>query len=98
MVFNSVPYMIFLPIAGLLYYIVPAKFQKIYLLLVSYYFYACFDIRALPFLIGATLISYLAGVKIDSCEDQKTRKRFLILALAVNLGMLIVFKYANFFT
>ncbi|MBE6887242.1 MAG: MBOAT family protein [Ruminococcaceae bacterium] len=97
MLFNSVPFMIFLPIAVLLYYIVPQKFQKIYLLAVSYYFYACFDLRAVPFLIAATLVSFYAAKIIESKEDDKQRKRAMLLALAVNIGMLLVFKYCNFF-
>lgn len=97
MLFNSVPFMIFLPIAVLLYYAVPQKFQKIYLLAVSYYFYACFDLRAVPFLIVATLVSFFAAKNIESKEDDKARKRAMLLALAVNIGMLLVFKYCNFF-
>ena len=61
MLFNSVPFMIFLPIAVLLYYIVPQKFQKIYLLAVSYYFYACIDLRAVPFIIAVTLVIFFAA-------------------------------------
>ena len=97
MLFNSVPFMIFLPVAVLLYYIVPQKFQKIYLLAVSYYFYACFDLRAVPFLVVATLVSFYAAKIIESKEDEKQRKRAMLLALAVNIGMLLVFKYFNFF-
>ena len=97
MLFNSVPFMIFLPIAVLLYYLVPEKYKKIYLLAVSYYFYACFDLRAVPFIIVATLVSFFAAKIIDSKEDEKQRKTAMLLALAVNIGMLLVFKYFNFF-
>lgn len=96
MVFNSVSYMIFLPIAVLAYYIVPSKLKNIYLLLASWYFYACFDLRALPFLLAATAVSYVSGVVIDSTDDDKKRKIYLYLSLIVNIGMLIFFKYANF--
>ena len=92
MLFNSVPFMIFLPIAVILYYVVPQKFQKIYLLAVSYYFYACFDLRAVPFIVIATLVSYFAAKAIDKQEDAKARKNALLIALAVNLGMLLFFK------
>ena len=97
MLFNSVPFIIFLPIAVLLYYLVPEKYKKIYLLAVSYYFYACFDLRAVPFLIVATLVSFYAAKFIETKEG-KTRKNALLLALAVNLGMLLFFKYCNFFS
>lgn len=97
MLFNSVPFIIFLPIAVILYYAVPQKFQKIYLLAVNYYFYACFDLRAVPFLVAATLTSFFAAKAIEKREDTKARKAALLIALAVNIGMLMVFKYFNFF-
>ena len=97
MLFNSVPFMIFLPIAVILYYAVPQKFQKIYLLAVSYYFYACFDLRAVPFIAIATFVSFWAAKAIDKQEDAKSRKNALLIALAVNIGMLLFFKYCNFF-
>ena len=97
MLFNSVPFIIFLPIAVILYYAVPQKFQKIYLLAVNYYFYACFDLRAVPFLVAATLTSFFAAKAIEKREDEKARKAALLIALAVNIGMLMVFKYFNFF-
>ncbi|MBQ5782803.1 MAG: MBOAT family protein [Oscillospiraceae bacterium] len=96
MLFNSVPFMIFLPIAVLLFYIVPKKYQNIYLLAVSYYFYACFDLRAVPFIAVATLVSFFAAKAIETKEG-KARKNAMLLALLVNIGMLLVFKYCNFF-
>lgn len=96
MLFNSVPFMIFLPIAVLLFYIVPKKYQNIYLLAVSYYFYACFDLRAVPFIAVATLVSFYAAKAIETKEG-KSRTRAMLLALLVNIGMLLVFKYCNFF-
>ncbi|MEG3028865.1 MAG: MBOAT family O-acyltransferase [Oscillospiraceae bacterium] len=105
MFFNTVNYMIFLPVAVLAYYAVPKRFKNIYLLGVSYGFYMAFDatalpclfdVRTIPFLIAATLVSYFAGLAIEKSEDKK-RKAALLAALLINVGMLIFFKYFNFF-
>ncbi|MBQ7284585.1 MAG: MBOAT family protein, partial [Oscillospiraceae bacterium] len=96
MLFNSVPFMIFLPIAAFLYYIVPQKLQRVYLLAVSYYVYACFDLRAVPFIVVATLSSFFAAKAIDS-KTGKARKNALIACVVINVGLLCVFKYLNFF-
>ncbi|MEG2082899.1 MAG: MBOAT family O-acyltransferase, partial [Oscillospiraceae bacterium] len=105
MFFNTVNYMIFLPVAVLLYYAIPHKFKNAYLLVVSYGFYMAFDATALPtlfdartipFLIVATLVSYYCGLAIEKSEGKK-RKSALILSLCTSLAMLMVFKYFNFF-
>ncbi|MBE6894706.1 MAG: MBOAT family protein [Ruminococcaceae bacterium] len=95
MLFNSVPFMIFLPIAAFAYYIIPQKLQKVYLLAISYYVYACFDLRAVPFIVVATLSSFMAA-KIIGSQQGKKRKAALAVCIAVNVGMLCFFKYSNF--
>jgi len=95
MLFNSVPFMIFLPIAAFAYYVIPQKLQKVYLLAISYYVYACFDLRAVPFIAIATLSSYMAAKTIGSQQGKK-RKAALIGCIVVNVGMLFFFKYTNF--
>lgn len=68
-----------------------------WLLAASFYFYACWDAR-LALLIGATtLMDYLIGRGMDSFRSPSWRKGLLILSLVVNLGLLIFFKYVNFF-
>lgn len=95
MLFNSVPFMIFLPIAAFVYYIIPQKWQKVYLLAISYYVYACFDLRAVPFIVIATLSSYFAAKAIEK-KQGSARKKALAGCVAVNVGLLCFFKYTNF--
>ena len=95
MLFNSVPFMIFLPIAAFAYYVIPQKFQKIYLLAISFYVYACFDLRAVPFIVIAILSSFFAAKAIDA-KQGKARKNALVACVIVNVGMLCFFKYTNF--
>lgn len=96
MLFNTIPFMLFLPVAVLLYYLAQKKYKNIYLLAASYFFYSCFDLRAVPFLAVSTLVSYYAALAIEKNEGKKRTLAFA-LALFVNLGMLLVFKYTNFF-
>ena len=42
-------------------------------------------------------INYLAGVGLSSNENQNNRKLILVVSCVVNLGILGVFKYFNFF-
>lgn len=75
----------------------PHLINKAFLLIVSYYFYAYWDIRFLSLIILSTVISYFSGLLISKSNDRKQRKRFLFIGLALNLGILGFFKYYNFF-
>ncbi|MCE9539560.1 MAG: MBOAT family protein, partial [Bacteroidetes bacterium] len=46
-------------------------------------------------LFSTILIDYIAGILIENSEGTK-RKRFLIISIVANLGILVFFKYANF--
>ena len=52
-----------------------SNFKKIYLLAVSYYFYACIDLRAVPFIIAVTLVIFFAAKYIEGKEDDKAGKK-----------------------
>jgi len=100
MFFNSLQFAIFLPIVFLAYWFVPNKSktsQNYILILASYFFYACWDWRFLFLLIFSTLLCYVCGLKIESSANQQSRKIWLWLCVAMNLGFLGIFKYYNFF-
>ncbi|HSC21160.1 MAG TPA: MBOAT family O-acyltransferase [Solirubrobacterales bacterium] len=63
----------------------------------SWFFYAWWDWRYLPVLIGATSIDFLAGRWIAASENEPRRRLLLTVSLATNLGILAYFKYAGFF-
>jgi alginate O-acetyltransferase complex protein AlgI len=78
------------------------KVQNIILLLASYGIYALWDWRFLTILIGITLLNYVAGFEIgipsSSNLDHQVKKRvWLGIAIVINLGALLFFKYFNFF-
>jgi len=71
--------------------------QNILLLLLSYYFYACWDWRFLLLIWLVTGTSFVAGRAVGQTEDPKARKRYLIAYAAFVLMVLGYFKYFNFF-
>ncbi len=100
MLFNSYSFIIFLPVVFLLYWFVANKnytTQNILLLVASYYFYSCWDYRFLSLLIFSTALDYLTGIKIAGCKFKKQKKIWLLCSIIINLGLLGVFKYYDFF-
>jgi D-alanyl-lipoteichoic acid acyltransferase DltB (MBOAT superfamily) len=100
MLFNSLDFAIFLPIVFLIYWFAfksnPGN-QNRFLLLASYFFYGWWDWRFLLLLIFISLFNYFVGIRIDTNEIGKRRKLWLVTGLFVNIGVLIAFKYYNFF-
>lgn len=97
MLFNSIAFIIFFPAVFLIYWLTPNKkcrFQNIILLLSSYVFYGWWDWRFLSLIAFSSIVDYLIGLAIVS---KKRKKSFLILSVVINLGLLGVFKYFNFF-
>jgi len=67
-----------------------------WLALASLFFYAWWEWRYLPLLLASICVNYTAGRWI-AASTGSARKRLLVLALALNLGLLAYYKYANFF-
>lgn len=63
----------------------------------SWFFYAWWDWRYLPLLIGATSIDYVAGLLIAGTENETRRRLLLAASLTTNIGILAYFKFAGFF-
>lgn len=100
MFFNSLTFAVFLPIVFLLYWFVFSKTkstQNAFLVVVSYYFYSCWDWRFLFLLLFSTLLCYLTGIKIEKSTGERERKIWFWLSIVFNLGFLAIFKYYNFF-
>jgi alginate O-acetyltransferase complex protein AlgI len=99
MLFNSIEFLLFLPIVFVLYWFVFNKqltHQNFLLVIAGYFFYAWWDWRFLLLLIFSTLLDYLYGFGVASKNKRKS-KLFLWLSIINNLGILGIFKYYNFF-
>lgn len=99
MVFSSVIFLFFfLPLVLALYFSVPFKYKNTILLIFSLVFYAWGEPRYVVLMILSIIMNYGFGIWIDKTDDHdKKRKSLLTLAIVVNVGLLGVFKYADFF-
>jgi alginate O-acetyltransferase complex protein AlgI len=100
MLFNSIEFVIFLPIVFILYWFVTnrnLKLQNLLLLVASYVFYGWWDWRFLSLIVFSSLVDYFVGLKIDGSPHISTKKKWLFFSIGVNLGLLGIFKYYNFF-
>ena len=73
------------------------KINKLFLLGASYFFYGYWDYRFLSLIIISTATAFWAGKKIFHSESSNHKKRYLFIAILVNLIILIFFKCNNFF-
>lgn len=97
MVFSSLLFIFaFLPLTILAYYLVPVRFRNVVLLAGSGLFYAWGAPRFLFVLLASCLLDF-AVVRFMQRAEGSDRRRWVILSISYNLGLLLYFKYANFF-
>lgn len=100
MLFNSIEFLLFLPIVFTLYWFVfnkNLKIQNALIVVASYIFYGWWDWRFLFLILFSTILDYSIALKLENQEKQNIRKRYLWLSIVINIGFLAVFKYFNFF-
>ena len=97
MVFSSIPFLFFFfPLCLIFYYIVPYKLKNYILLLFSLVFYAWGEPIYIILMIFSTLVDFCNGRLFKKSNNKKARKRYLLIAILINLSLLCVFKYADF--
>jgi len=96
-VFNSVTFVVFLALVFVLHWTVPKKFRNPVLLVGSYVFYGAWDWRFLGLLLVSTGADFTLARLVHASEDRTRRLRLLWTSVALNLGILGVFKYTGFF-
>ncbi len=97
MPFNTVTFGVFLPIVLLVYWTVPARLRNAVLLVSSYVFYGWWDWRFLSLLLISTVVDFTVGRLMERTLRDEHRLRLLLVSVAVNLGILGIFKYLEFF-
>ena len=103
MLFNSIEFLVFLPLVFLAYWAIQPltrtaaglKTQNALLLVASYVFYGWWDWRFLSLIALSTVVDWWVGRRIHASRN--ARNLWLALSLGLNLGLLGYFKYANFF-
>lgn len=97
MLFNSLTYLVFLPLVLVAFHLLKKDHQNLWLLAASWVFYGWWDYRFLALLAFSSTVDYFCGISIYEANKKADKKKFLYLSLFVNLGALAFFKYFNFF-
>ena len=100
MLFNSIEFLIFLPIVFILYWFVfnnNLKAQNSLILVSSYIFYGWWDYRFLSLIFLSTIVDFIVGLNIPEQDSERKKKLLLWCSILFNLGVLGFFKYYNFF-
>lgn len=100
MLFNSFEFAFFLPIVFLLYWFVfkPRRLQNLFLVVASYVFYGWWDWRFLFLIAITSACSYASGLLLEHYEGRRKAQKIVSASnIVLNLLILGVFKYYNFF-
>ena len=100
MTFYTFAFLIFFAVLFAVYYSPlrnAGKAQNIVLLLASYFFYGWANWKFIPLLAVITVGYYLLGLGIAGAGDEKKASRLNALGVVIGIGLLLYFKYLNFF-
>ena len=98
MLFSGIPFLYyFLPAVVLAYFLVPRCLKNAVLLVFSLVFYAWGEPKYVFLMIATIGLFYGCGIAIGKSQRKGWKKFWLILSVVISLGLLAVFKYADFF-
>lgn len=99
MLFNSIEFLIFCPLVFLLYWFVfkSLRWQNIFVVVTSYIFYGWWNYRFLLLIALTTLCSFVSGLLVERYSQRKVKKLITASNIVLNLAILCVYKYYNFF-
>jgi alginate O-acetyltransferase complex protein AlgI len=97
MVFSSPTFIcLFLPLALAFYFLLPKSMNNAVLVAASLVFYGWGDpVAALALIVPSVVLNFHLGRMIGTADGPR-RRRLVTLAIAINLGVLIAFKYTGF--
>lgn len=97
MLFNSLEFVLFFPLVCALYFLIPHRHRWWLLLVASYVFYMGWNAAYALLLLASTAITYAVALLVERGRSAREKKLYLTLGLVLNLSILFVFKYFNFF-
>jgi alginate O-acetyltransferase complex protein AlgI len=97
MLFNTLEFLLFFPVVLVLFYLLPHKYRWLLLLVASYYFYMGWNPAYVLLLVLTTTVDFYVANRMQDYADKKDRRPWLLLSLFFNIGLLMYFKYYNFF-
>lgn len=96
MLFNSLEFLIFFPTVAAIYFAAPYRFRWLVLLIASYYFYMSWNPAYLILILISTVTAFVTARQME--EKPHVKSKYLIISLVINLSILFLFKYFNFFS
>jgi len=97
MSFISPEYVIFFSLVLPVFFRLEHRYRWPFLLAASYFFYAYGNVEYLPLIIFTSVFDYFAARAIAASDSERMRKLCLAASISVNLCVLFVFKYSDFF-
>ncbi len=100
MVFSSITFLFaFLPAVLIVYYIAPKKARNLVLFLFSLVFYAWGEAVYIWLMLASTVVAYVTGLLADRTKRKDSKLPFfsMLFAIVWNMGLLLFFKYTDFF-
>src|SRR5687768_16987678 len=97
MVFTSPTFLfLFLPVVLAAFFVAPRRLRTSLLVVASWLFYAWGEKHLVVLLALSTFINWALGLMLDRAAAPRARRLILAIAVAVNIGGLLYFKYTNF--
>src|SRR5207244_10020584 len=98
MLFCSLPFLVFFAVVFFAYWLTPWREARVWLLLVaSFYFYASWNKWLACVIFFSTITDYFVARGMEQARSLGWKRLLLFISVAGNLGLLVYFKYANFF-
>jgi alginate O-acetyltransferase complex protein AlgI len=97
MLFNSYKFIIFFVVVVVSFFALPHRFRWLFLLAVSYFYYMCWDPKYALLILTTTIVVYGMAILMHG-KPQRVKKLCVAASLIINLGILFIFKYFNFFS
>src|ERR1035437_3744192 len=98
MLFNSWTFWVFFAVVLPVYWFLSHKWQTLFLIGASYLFYGWWNWRFLPLIAFSTVMDYSLGKLVAAAPPGPKRRSYVVISVIVNLALLGVFKYYNFFS
>ncbi|HEY2712800.1 MAG TPA: MBOAT family O-acyltransferase [Chthoniobacterales bacterium] len=97
MLFNSLTFVVFFAVVVSLYWSLRSwPVRKNLLVIASYIFYGAWNPPFAALLFSTTAMDFWLGRQMGKAQDQRSKRRWLVASVCMNLSMLGFFKYGNF--
>lgn len=97
MLFHSLEFFIYFPVVVLVYFLIPKRLKTVWLLAASYYFYMNWNVRHTFLIAFSTFVTWVGGLLLGRCRGRGRKAKWIVaVGIAVNLSMLLFFKYFDF--